>query len=127
MLYIYNMSIDDELDRVFKALANTVRRQICDALRLRPLTTKQLCDAFAELNRCTVMQHLSVLEEAGLVVPVRKGRERFNYLDAMPIQAIHERWIGPHAAGAAAGLLRLKRELEDTHPRSVRPEPVEGR
>jgi DNA-binding transcriptional ArsR family regulator len=127
MLYIYNMSIDDELDRVFKALANTVRRQICDALRLRPLTTKQLCDAFSELDRCTVMQHLSVLEEAGLVVPVRKGRERFNYLDAMPIQAIHERWIGPHAAGAAAGLLRLKRELEDTHPRSVRPEPVEGR
>jgi hypothetical protein len=37
------------------------------------------------------------------VVPVRKGRERFNYLDAMPIQAIHERWIGPHAAHAADG------------------------
>ena len=112
MLYIYNMSTEDELDRVFKALANPIRREICDALKLRPLTTKQLCDAFAELDRCTVMQHLKVLEEAGLVIPVRKGRERFNYLDAMPIQAIHERWIGPHAAGAAAGLLRLKRELE---------------
>jgi DNA-binding transcriptional ArsR family regulator len=58
------------------------------------------------------MQHLKVLEEAGLVVALRKGRERFNYLDAMPIQAIHERWIGPHAAGAAAGLLRLKQEFE---------------
>ena len=78
-----------------------MRRAICDALKLRPLTTKQLCDAFAELDRCTVMQHLKVLEEAGLVVPLRKGRERFNHLDAMPIQAIHERWIGPHAAGAA--------------------------
>jgi DNA-binding transcriptional ArsR family regulator len=106
------MSTDDELDRVFKALANPIRRGICDALKLRPLTTKQLCDAFRELDRCTVMQHVKVLEEAGLVVPVRKGRERFNYLDAMPIQAIHERWIGPHAAGAAARLLRLKRELE---------------
>jgi DNA-binding transcriptional ArsR family regulator len=106
------MSTEDELDRVFKALANAVRREICDALKLRPLTTKQLCAAFPELDRCTVMQHLRVLEEAGLVVPLRKGRERFNYLDAMPIQAIHERWIGPHAAGAAAGLLRLKRELE---------------
>ena len=106
------MSSEDELNRVFKALANPVRREVCDALKLRPLTTKQLCDAFAELDRCTVMQHLKVLEDAGLVVPVRKGRERFNYLDAMPIQAIHERWIGPHAAGAAAGLLRLKRELE---------------
>ena len=106
------MSIEDELDRVFKALANPVRREICDALKLRPLTTKQLCLAFAELDRCTVMQHLKVLEEAGLVIAVRKGRERFNYLDAMPIQAIHERWIGPHAAGAAARLSRLKRELE---------------
>ena len=43
---------------------------------------------------------------------MRKGRERFNHLDAIPIQAIHERWIGPHAAAAAAGLLRLKGELE---------------
>jgi DNA-binding transcriptional ArsR family regulator len=105
------MSIEDDLDRVFKALANPVRRALCDALKPCPRTTKQLCAAFAELDRCTVMQHLKVLEEAGLVVAVRKGRERFNYLDAMPIQAIHERWIGPHAAGAAAGLLRLKREL----------------
>lgn len=106
------MSIEDDLDPVFKALANPVRRAICDALKVRPATTKQLCAIFPELDRCTVMQHLKVLEEARLVVALRKGRERFNYLDAMPIQAIHERWIGPHAAGAAAGLLRLKRELE---------------
>ena len=106
------MSNEDQADRVFKALANPVRRAICDALKLRPLTTKQLSSAFSELDRTTVMMHLRVLEEAGLVVPVRKGRERFNYLDAMPIQAIHERWIGPHAALAASGLSRLKRELE---------------
>jgi DNA-binding transcriptional ArsR family regulator len=106
------MSTDDDLDAVFKALANRVRRAICDALKLRPLTTKQLVACFPELDRTTVMLHLRVLEKAGLVVPVRKGRERFNHLDAMPIQAIHERWIGPHAAAAAAGLLRLKDELE---------------
>lgn len=106
------MSIDDQLDAVFKALANTVRRDICDALKLRPLTTKQLCQSFPELDRCTVMLHLGVLEKAGLVVAVRKGRERFNYLDAMPIQAIHERWIGPHAAQAAGLLSQLKQELE---------------
>jgi DNA-binding transcriptional ArsR family regulator len=97
---------------VFKALANPVRRRICDELRLRPLTTKQLCLCFPELDRCTVMQHLGALERAGLVVVVRKGRERFNYLDAMPIQAIHQRWIGPHAAHAAEGLLSLKHRLE---------------
>ena len=106
------MSTEAQLDAVFKALANSVRRRICDELRLRPLTTKQLCATFPELDRCTVMLHLGVLEKAGLVVAARKGRERFNYLDAMPIQAIHERWIGPHAAGAAAGLLALKGALE---------------
>lgn len=106
------MSNEDQLDRVFKALANRVRREICDALKLRPLTTGQLAEAFPELDRTTVMQHLRVLEGAGLVVPVRKGRERFNYLDAMPIQAIHERWIGPHAARAAQGLGALKAQLE---------------
>ncbi len=106
------MSTEDDIDRVFKALANPIRRRICDELRLRPLTTKQLCANFPELDRTTVMLHVRVLEDAGLVVPVRKGRERFNYLDAMPIQAIHERWIGPHAAQAASGLLALKLELE---------------
>ena len=112
MLYFYNMSTESGEDRVFKALAAPIRRRILDRLKDNPQTTGGLCAGFAELDRCTVMQHLKVLEEAGLVVPVRKGRERFNYLDAMPIQAIHERWIGPHAAGAAARLLRLKRELE---------------
>lgn len=107
------MSSELDLDRVFKALANPVRRRICDELRLRPLTTSQVCTSLPELDRCTVMQHIGVLERAGLIVAVRKGRERFNHLDAMPIQAIHERWIGPHAANAAAGLHRLKRQLED--------------
>jgi DNA-binding transcriptional ArsR family regulator len=106
------MSTDVDLDRVFKALANPVRRQICDELKLRPMTTQQLTVCFPGLDRCTVMQHLNVLEGAGLVVPMRKGRERFNCLDAMPIQAIHERWIGPHAADAARRLHQLQRELE---------------
>ena len=106
------MSNYDPLDQVFKALASPTRRVICDELALRPLTTKQLCSSLPELDRTTVMLHLRVLESAGLVVAVRRGRERFNHLDAMPIQAIHERWIGPHAASAAAGLGRLKRALE---------------
>jgi len=106
------MSTDDPLDLVFRALGNATRRSLCDVLKDRPMTTGQLCDLFPELDRCTVMQHLRVLEGAGLVVAARKGRERFNYLDAMPIQQIHERWIGPHAARAASGLLALKQGLE---------------
>ena len=115
------MSTDDDLDTVFKALANPVRRRICDELRLRPLTTKSLCATLPSLDRCTVMLHLGVLERAGLVVAVKKGRERFNYLDAMPIQAIHRRWIGPHAAHAAERLARLKHHLEHEPVKSEQP------
>ena len=106
------MSIADAHDRIFKALAASIRRQILDDLRDQPLTTGTLCAHFPELDRCTVMQHLKVLEEAGLVVPVRRGRERWNHLNAVPIQQIHERWIGPHAEHAAAMLTRLKEEAE---------------
>ena len=106
------MSTEADLDLVFKALAHPVRRAICDELKLRPLTTGQLRMCFINLDRTTVMMHLRVLERARLVIPVRRGRERFNHLDAMPIQAIHDRWIGPHAAHATAGLARLKKAVE---------------
>lgn len=106
------MSISDRFDLVFKALASPVRRQILDDLKDQPLTTGTLCAHFPELDRCTVMQHLKVLEEADLVIPVRRGRERWNHLNPLPIHQIHERWIGPHAAGATARLAKLKRQLE---------------
>lgn len=106
------MSITEQHDRIFKALAHAVRRQILDDLRDQPLTTGTLCAHFQELDRCTVMQHLRVLEEADLVIHVRKGRERWNHLNPLPIHDIHERWIGPHAARATAKLAKLKRELE---------------
>ena len=105
-------SLSDRFDRTFKALAAPVRRQILDQLRDRPLTTGMLCAQFPELDRCTVMQHLKVLEEADLVIAERRGRERWNHLNPLPIHDIHERWIGPHAALATARLAKLKRELE---------------
>src|SRR3546814_12602304 len=77
----------------FKALASPIRRQILDDLKDQPLTTGALCGHFADIDRCTVMQHLKVLEDAGLVIPERRGRERWNHLNAMPIQDIHDRWI----------------------------------
>ena len=106
------MSISERFDRVFKALGHQVRRQILDDLRDQPLTTGTLVAHFPELDRCTVMQHLKVLEDAELVIAVRKGRERWNHLNVAPIQEIHERWIGPHAAQAADRLSKLKRDLE---------------
>lgn len=112
MLYKYNMSIGDQHDRIFKALSASVRRQILDDLRDQPLTTGTLCAHFPDIDRCTVMQHLKVLEDADLVTVVRRGRERWNYLNPLPIHDIHERWIGPHAERAVGLLARLKVDLE---------------
>ncbi|GAB5489190.1 MAG: hypothetical protein Pars2KO_27600 [Parasphingorhabdus sp.] len=58
------------------------------------------------------MQHIKVLERAELIIPQKKGRERWNHLNPIPIHAIHERWIGPHAAKAVERLDGLKRQLE---------------
>jgi DNA-binding transcriptional ArsR family regulator len=112
------MTSDEREDRIFKALAHAVRRRMLDALRDRPQTTGMMIAAFPALDRCTVMQHLGVLEGAGLVVAIRKGRERWNHLDAAPIAAIHERWIGPFAAGQAHKLLGLERALAEDPEKS---------
>ena len=106
------MSIHEEYDRVFKALASHIRRQILDDLKDQPLTTGVLCSYFADIDRCTVMQHLKVLEDAGLVIAERRGRERWNHLNALPIQAIHDRWISQYAGHAMTVLSALRGELE---------------
>lgn len=106
------MSRKSKDDSVFKALAHPRRRLMLDALKGGPRTTGALCEAFPDLDRCTVMQHLKVLEAAGLVVPQRKGRERWNHLDALPIKRIHDRWISSYAAHAVSIIDRLKSDLE---------------
>lgn len=106
------MSIIETDDKVFKALASPTRRNLLDALRDNPQTTGELCSLFPGLNRCTVMQHLRVLEDAGLVIVKRVGRQRWNYLNAIPIKRIHDRWIGAYAAGAVDLLDRMKTDME---------------
>jgi len=106
------MSRADENDRIFKALAAPTRRAILDALKDHPQITGELCARFPALDRCTVMQHLKVLEEADLVIVRREGRERWNHLNPLPIKHIHDRWIGPYAAQAVEMLDRLKTDLE---------------
>ena len=97
---------------MFKALAAPVRRAMLDALKDEPLTTGELVARFPQLDRCTVMLHLKVLEEADLVIAQRRGRERWNHLNALPIKRIHDRWIGPYAQQAVGLLDRLKQDLE---------------
>ena len=104
----------DDLDPVFKAIADARRRRMLDLLKERPRTTGELTAAFEdELDRTTVLQHLRVLEDAGLIVGVRRGRHRWNYLNAIPIQEIHDRWVGEYAAGAGKLLRRLREALEE--------------
>ncbi|WP_457582710.1 ArsR/SmtB family transcription factor [Ensifer canadensis] len=106
------MSTDSKDDLVFKALANSLRRQILDALKDEPRTTGMLCEQFGHLDRCTVMQHVRVLEDADLVIVQREGRERWNHLNAMPIQAIHNRWISQYAGQAMSILSALQQGLD---------------
>ncbi|EEW60506.1 regulatory protein, ArsR [Ruegeria sp. TrichCH4B] len=102
------MSIEDKFDALFKALSHRVRRRILDLIKDGPKTTGALCDKLKELARCTVMQHLSVLEKAGLLVVERRGRERWNHLDALPIHDVQKRWIGPYATQAVEMLQDLE-------------------
>ena len=107
------MSSPVQDDLVFKALADSRRREILDLLKDGPRTTGQLCDHFERtLDRCTVMQHLGVLEKAELIIATREGRLRWNYLNAMPIKDIHDRWISPYASHAVQLLARMKQDLE---------------
>lgn len=102
------MSRQDDSDRIFKALADRRRRAILDALRNTPKTTGQLVTMFPELDRCTVMLHIRVLTDAGLIVARREGRERWNHLNALPIKDIHDRWIGDYARNAVSMMSRIK-------------------
>jgi DNA-binding transcriptional ArsR family regulator len=102
----------DRQEAVFKALADSRRREILDLLKERARTTGELCGHFREVDRCTVMQHLGVLEAADLIIVKREGRYRWNYLNPLPIKEIHDRWISQYAVNAVDLLARMKREIE---------------
>ncbi|HEX2639812.1 MAG TPA: ArsR family transcriptional regulator [Pyrinomonadaceae bacterium] len=101
-------------DLIYKALADSRRREILDLLKDGPQTTGDLCDHFKKLDRCTVMQHLRVLEKAGLIFVKKEGRYRWNYLDVAPIRGIYERWINQYASPSVDLLTRLKRDMESS-------------
>ena len=112
MLYFYNMSSANSDEFVYKALADSKRRQLLDLLKDEPRTTSDLCESFKTLDRCTVMQHLGVLEKAGLIFVQKKGRFRWNYLDVTPIRDIYDRWINQYASPSVELLAKLKHDLE---------------
>jgi DNA-binding transcriptional ArsR family regulator len=103
----------DAGDLVFRALADPGRRRLLDALFARDgQTLGELCGALPSITRFGVMKHLTVLEQAHLVVTHREGRTKLHYLNPVPIQEIHDRWISKYAAATITALAALRRDLE---------------
>jgi uncharacterized protein YndB with AHSA1/START domain/DNA-binding transcriptional ArsR family regulator len=106
--------IDDEMDKVFRALADDSRRRLLDRLNARNgQSLRELC-AGLDMARQSVSKHLAVLEAANLVTTVRSGREKLHYLNPVPINDIAERWINQYDRERVRALSDLKRALEDS-------------
>jgi DNA-binding transcriptional ArsR family regulator len=112
------MSTTDEMSAVFQALAHETRRRIMDVLRARPgIGVGELAAEF-DVTRIAVMNHLAVLEQAGLVVSEKDGRVRRLYLNVAPIQMINDRWLDEYASHWARKLTGIKFAAEAAHQRS---------
>ena len=101
------------VDKVFKALADRTRRSLLDRLFERDGRTLTDLESELEMTRFGVAKHLKVLEEAGLVITQRSGREKLHYLNPVPIRLIHDRWIDKYTERQVSALVDLKNELEN--------------
>ena|SRR5665213_1095295 len=100
-------------DRVFKALADPTRRLLLDRLFERAAVTLVELESELEMTRFGVMKHLRVLEDAGLVLSRRSGREKLHFLNPVPIRLIHDRWIDKYTEHRVSTLVKLKNDLEE--------------
>ena len=120
----------DSLDATFFALSSSLRRRMMDLLKREPgCNVTRVAECFVdEVGRHAVMKHLVVLEQGGLVVSQREGRERRLWFDATPIQLIHERWTTEFSAFWASRLTRLKYSAEGAEVlpllAKLKPEPI---
>jgi DNA-binding transcriptional ArsR family regulator len=101
------------MDAVFKALADPTRRALLDALFAEDGQTLSALEARLPMSRFGVMKHLKVLEEAGLVVARKRGREKLHFLNPVPIRLIQDRWVSKYAEPWVDTLTGLKKQLED--------------
>jgi len=116
------------MDEVFKALADPTRRSLLDELRRDDGQTLHQLEARFEMTRFGVMKHLKQLEDAGLVVTRRQGREKLHFLNPVPIRLVHDRWVSKFAEPWAAGLSGLKQDLErDMEPNATETRTMEPR
>src|SRR5947207_6870616 len=102
------------MDEVFRALADPTRRSLLDELFEADGQTLSALEQRLPMTRFGVMKHLKVLEEAGLVVTRKRGREKLHFLNPVPIRLVHDRWIDKYTERRVSVLLELKTELEET-------------
>lgn len=100
-------------DRVFKALADPTRRFLLDRLFVDDGRTLTQLESELDMTRFGVMKHLRLLEDAGLVVARKSGREKHHYLNPVPIRLLHDRWIDKYTERNVSALADLKNELEN--------------
>jgi uncharacterized protein YndB with AHSA1/START domain len=100
------------MDEVFRALADPTRRALLDELFREDGQSLRALQGRFEMTRFGVMKHLRLLEEAGLVVTRRRGREKLHFLNPVPIRVIHDRWVSKYAEPWVSALTGLKNELE---------------
>jgi DNA-binding transcriptional ArsR family regulator len=110
-LVTYLLPVNDD-DRVFKALADPTRRFLLDSLFARDGRTLTELESGLEMTRFGVMKHLRVLEDAGIVLTRRQGREKLHFLNPVPIRLIHDRWIDKYTERRVSALADLKHQLE---------------
>jgi uncharacterized protein YndB with AHSA1/START domain len=110
--YLSRMDGGDEMDPVFRALADPTRRSLLDELFREDGQTQGALEARLPISRFGVAKHLKVLEDAGLVITRRRGREKLHFLNAVPIRLVHDRWVSKYAEPWVAGLSDLKTRLE---------------
>ncbi|HLN30671.1 MAG TPA: helix-turn-helix domain-containing protein [Gemmataceae bacterium] len=109
---MHNWTVEEDIDRVFKALADPNRRQLLDRLHAdNGQTLGQLCEHL-DMTRQAVTKHLNLLEKANLVVTIWRGREKLHFLNPVPLHEIAERWIGKYERGRLRVLAELKKNLE---------------
>jgi DNA-binding transcriptional ArsR family regulator/uncharacterized protein YndB with AHSA1/START domain len=105
-------SMSEELSTVFKALGHPIRRGILDLIKGSPRTTGELNDYFPNVTRYAIMKHLKILEEGNLVVVRREGKYKRHFLNAVPLQEMHNRWVGKYMQSTANSLLNIRKAVQ---------------
>jgi len=105
----------DDMDTIFQAMAHGTRRRILDIVKKAPGCSVGVLAGHFDVSRIAIINHLTVLDKAGLIISEKRGRTRHLYLNAAPIQMIHERWTDEYSAYFAAQMTDIKTAAEQIH------------